>query len=53
MLIDSPPQVLPDSADLDEHFVEMPLVAGSGRRPPQPTGVFGPEPGTPGADRLV
>ncbi len=53
VLIDSPPPIFSDSADLDEDFVEVPPVTRSGCLPPQSAGVFGPEPGAPGTDRFV
>ena len=53
VLVDSPSQVFSDSADLDEHFVKMPLVASTWLISAQRAGVFGPEPRTPSADRLV
>ena len=53
VLIDSPPQIFSDSADLDEDFVEVPPITSLGCPPPQSAGVFGPEPGAPGTDRFV
>ncbi|ORI23887.1 hypothetical protein BH686_01460 [Rhodococcus erythropolis] len=53
VLVDSPPQVFSDSADLDEDFVEIPLVASAWLMSAKPAGVFGSEPRAPGADRLV
>lgn len=53
VLVHRPPQILLHAADLDEHFVEMPLVTWSGHLSSKPAGVLGPEPRAPGADRLV
>lgn len=36
VLVDCPPQVLPNPTHLDEHFVKMPPATRPGRRPPQP-----------------
>jgi hypothetical protein len=44
VLIDCPPQIISDSADLDEDFVEVPPVTRSGCLPPQLAGIFGLEP---------
>ena len=53
VLIDRPPQVLPDAADLDEYLVQKPCVAGFGSASAQATRVFGPELSAPCTDRLV
>jgi hypothetical protein len=53
VLIDRPPQVLSDSADLDEGFVELSRITTLRLMSAQSAGVFGPEFRTPGADRLV
>ena len=53
VLVHCSPQVFLDSADLDEHFVEVPLVSPVGCPQPQLAGELGPEPGTRGANRLV
>ena len=36
VLVDGPPQILTTAVDLQEHLVEMPLVAGSGSAAAQP-----------------
>jgi hypothetical protein len=53
VLIDRPPQILLNAIDLDEHLVEVPLIARSGCPTPQLAGALGTEPRTPGTDRLV
>ena len=53
MLVDRPPQVVGRAVDLDEHLVEVPLVAGAGPAAAQPVGVGLPELGAPLPDRFV
>lgn len=53
VLVDCPPQVVPDAADRDEHPVRKPCIAGSGSVAAQATRVFGPELRASCADRLV
>ena len=53
MSVDRAPQIFSGSTDVDEQFVEVPLVASRWLMSAQPAGVFGPETGVPGADCLV
>ncbi|GAB2818554.1 hypothetical protein GCM10027073_57340 [Streptomyces chlorus] len=53
VLVDGPPPVLPHTVDLDEHFVEMPRVAGPGPAAAQSVGTGLTERGTPTTHGLV
>jgi hypothetical protein len=53
VLIDSPPQPVARSADLQQNLVEVPFVARSCSSPPLPPGKGGTELGAPLADRLM
>src|SRR4051812_13345174 len=39
VLIDGPPEILSDAVDLEEHFVQMPFIAGSRPSSPQAIGI--------------
>ncbi|GAB2445194.1 hypothetical protein GCM10027162_46720 [Streptomyces incanus] len=53
VLVHGPPQVLPHPVDLDEHLVQVPLIAGPGPVAAQGGRVPGAEPVAPPADRLM
>jgi len=53
ILIDGPPEVLSDAVDLEEDFIQMPLVAGPGTPSPEPIGKLAAEFTAPAADRFV
>src|SRR3954451_24970214 len=40
VLIDGSPEVMSDAVDLQEDFVQMPLIAGSGTPPPETVGIL-------------
>ena len=52
-LINRSPQVVSDTIDLQEDFVQMPFIAGSSTSSPQPVGILLAELITPAPDRLI
>jgi hypothetical protein len=53
VLINSAPEVVSDAIDLEEDFIEMPFITGSGTSSPESVRILFAELFTPTADRLV
>src|SRR5690349_9149307 len=53
VLIDSSPKVMSDAVDLEEHFIQMPFVAGLSPPSSEPVGILFAELLAPAPDRFV
>jgi hypothetical protein len=53
VLIDGSPEVVSDAIDLEEDFIEMPLIARSGTSSPKTVGILFTKLVTPASDGLV
>ena len=53
ILIDSSPEIVSDAVDLEEHFIQMPLITGSSTSSSEAIGILFAEFVAPTPDRLV